>query len=62
MSNCLQPTRDHAALLVVVLTFLLCHSLRLVHTDMEGMTMYLCRFVAKLYQVIILDEYLEERR
>eukprot|EP00092_Neocalanus_flemingeri_P041970 GFUD01045715.1.p1 GENE.GFUD01045715.1~~GFUD01045715.1.p1 ORF type:complete len:266 (+),score=78.40 GFUD01045715.1:95-892(+) len=42
-----QASADHATLLMVVLTFLLCHSLR---------------FVAKLYQVIILDEYLDEKR
>ena len=47
---------------MVVLTFLLCHSFRLVHSTMVMITDILYRFVAKLYQVVILDEYLDETR
>ena len=47
---------------MVVLTFLLCHSLRWVHSAMVMITNILYRFVAKLYQVVILDEYLDEAR
>ena len=47
---------------MVVLTFLLCHSLRWVHSIMVMITNILYRFVAKLYQVVILDEYQDEAR
>ena len=40
-------TREHAALCMVVLTFLLCHSMR---------------FLAKLYEIFIIDDYLNEQR
>ena len=46
----------------MVLTFLLCHSFRWVHSVMVMITNILYRFVAKLYQVVILDEYLDETR
>ena len=40
-------TREHAVLCLVVLTFLLCHSMR---------------FLAKLYQIFIIDKYLSQER
>ena len=53
---------------MVVMTFLLCHSLRYVTNETNMTTthlmlnLFLPRLVAKMYQVIILDDYLEERR
>ena len=59
---CNQASRDYAALLLVVLTFLLCHSFRWVLSVMVMITNIVYRFMAKLYQVVILDDYLEETR
>ena len=47
---------------MVVLAFLLCHSLRQVLNYTMEMAIFSLRFVAKVYQVLILDDYLEERR
>ena len=59
---CNQASRDYAALLLVVLTFLLCHSFRWVLSVMVMITNIVYRLMAKLYQVVILDDYLEETR
>ena len=49
---------------MVVLTFLLCHSLRwvLMYMMMKKITLCIPRLVAKVYQVVILDDYLDEAR
>ena len=47
---------------MVVLTFLLCHSLRYVFTELMIITRFIIRLAAKIYQVVILDEYLDEER